>query len=314
MQDKDGILTKVAYMYYIDDLSQQEIAERLELSRSKVSRMLQEAKNKGIVEIKITPSNSRCFELERALKDIYGISEAIVVPVFSTKDDNILQSLGKAGADFLSRNVKEGMTIGFSMGRTLSEVANAISVKDKISCSIVPITGGIGQVNPEIHANDICRRIAVGLGGTAFALYAPAIVSNKSLKEAIKEDPMIQKVFEKAINADITMVSVGHVATSTFVRIGSISEQEASQLQQSGVVGDIASWFFNSDGEILDLEIHNRVVGPDFHAIRRKSKIVLIAGTDFKRNVIGATLRGNLVDTLIVDENVAKYLIESALN
>lgn len=312
MQDRDGLLTKVAYMYYIDNLSQQEIAASLDLSRSKVSRMLQEAKDKGIVEIKITPINSRCYDLERMLKDKFGINEAIVIPVFSTKEQSVLKSLGRAGAEFLSRSVKQGMTIGFSMGRTLSEVANAVQVKEKISLDFVPITGGLGQVNPEIHANDICRRAAEGFGGTAFPLYAPAIVSNKELKTAIVQDPMIQQVFDKAINADIIVAGVGRVAVSTFVEIGSISEQEVTQLQKDGVVGDIASWFFDANGEILDLDIHNRVVGPDFREIRSKSKIVLVAGTESKQEVIAAALRGKLVDTLITDEKVARYLIELA--
>ncbi|WP_019122253.1 sugar-binding transcriptional regulator [Brevibacillus massiliensis] len=310
MQDRDHYLTKISYMYYIDNLSQQEIATALGLSRAKVSRMIQEAKDRGIVEIKINPTNTRCFELERLLKEKYGLAEVIVIPRFSANDHNILKSLGKAGAEFLARNLKEGMTLGFSMGRTLSEVAHSVSVKEKVPCNVIPITGGLGQVNPELHANDICRRVAEGFGGTAFPLYAPAIVSNAQLKEAIIQDPMIQKVFDEAVSADIIVVSVGHVATSTFIEIGSISEQEAVQLQNHGVVGDIASWFFNANGEILDLEIHKRVVGPDFHEIRSKSKVVLIAGTDFKRDVIAAALRGKLADTLITDEGVAKYLLE----
>ncbi len=310
MQDKDGLLTKISYMYYIDNLSQQEIATALDMSRAKVSRMIQEAKDRGIVEIRIHPANTRCYELERLLKDKYGVSEAIVAPVFSTKEESIVKSLGKYGADYLSQYLKDGMIVGFSMGRTLSEVANAVSSREQVSCSIVPITGGLGQVSPEVHANDICRRVAEGVGGTAFPLYAPAIVSNPEIKEAIIHDPMIQQVFDKAIHADITVVSVGHVAASTFVEIGSISEQEAAQLQQNGVVGDIASWFFNASGELLDLEIHKRVVGPDFREIRRNSKVVLIAGTDFKRDVIAAALRGKLVDALITDESVAKYLID----
>lgn len=312
MQEDMMLLTKVSHMYYIDALSQQEIAHLLELSRSKVSRLLQEAKDKGIVEIKIVTSVTRCFELERSIKEIYGISEVIVVPVYSTKEESLLQSLGKAGAEYLLRNVKDGMTVGTALGRTLNEVANTIHSPLPIDCDVVPITGGIGYINPGMHPNDICRKVAEGLGGTAYSLYTPAIVSNKMLKEAIIEDPMIEKVFEKVVNADITMVSAGHVANSTFIKIGSISGEDAEQLQKSGVVGDISSWFINAEGEVLDLEIHDRVVGPHFKEIRKKSKIVLVAGTNLKRDVIAAALRGKLADVLITDENVAKYLIEMA--
>ncbi|MEW9672116.1 sugar-binding transcriptional regulator [Ammoniphilus sp. 3BR4] len=312
MQDRDGLLTKVAYMYYIDNLSQQEIATQLDLSRAKVSRMIQEAKDRGIVEIKIHPAHSRCYELERILKGKYGISEALVAPVYSTKEESILKSLGKLGAEYIYQNVKEGMTIGCSMGRTLSQLANAFQSKVKVACNVVPISGGLGNINPEIHANEICRRLAESLGGTVFPLYAPAIVSSEEIKDAIMQDSMIEQVLEKATNADITIVSVGVVSSSTFLDIGSITEQEAMQLEREGVVGDIASWFFGATGEILDLDFHKRVVGPNFYEIRNGSKVILVAGTQSKRDVIAAALRGKLVDTLITDENVAKYLIELA--
>lgn len=76
------------------------------------------------------------------------------------------------------------------------------------------------------------------------------------------------------------------------------------------MVGDVASWFINANGHVLDVEIHDRVVGPNFAEIREKSKVVLVAGTDLKRDVIAAALRGKLADALITDENVAKYLID----
>lgn len=312
MREDIMLLTKVSYMYYLDNLSQQEIADQLELSRSKVSRLLQEAREKGIIEIKIVTSVTRCFDLERMVKEKYGISEVIVVPVYSTTEESLLKSLGQAGAEYLLNNVTDGMTVGIALGRTLNEVANSISAPQPINCDVVPITGGIGHINPGMHPNDICRKVAEGLGGTAYSLYTPAIVSNKELKEAIREDPMIEKVFEKILHTDITMVSVGYVANSTFIKIGNITGEYAEQLKQKGVVGDISSWFINADGEVLDLEIHDRVVGPHFLEIRQKSKVVLVAGTKLKQDVIAAALRGKLADVLITDEHVAKYLIDIA--
>ena len=312
MQKKTDILTQISYLYYIDNFSQQEIAQKLNLSRSKVSRLLQEARDKGIVEIHIKSSESRSFDLEKKVKDIYDLEDTIVVSTFSMREENILKAIGKAAANFLIQYAKDQMTIAFSMGKTLRYVADHVETNKKIDCHIVPITGGIGHVNPEVHANEICRRVAEGLGGISYPLYAPAIVANPSLKEAIVEDPMIQKVFRKSLDAEWTFVSVGNVTASTFVRIGSISQDEANELKRMGAVGDIASKFINKDGEILDLDIHRRVVGPDFHQIRKKSKVVLVAGTKKKAEVIQASLKGKCADILITDEEVAYELIENA--
>lgn len=309
MQNDDELLTKLAYMYYIDNLPQAKIAETLGISRSTASRLLQTARDRGIVKVEINSANSRCYSSEKILKEKYNIVEAIVVPVYSTKPDNILKTLGQAGANFLKQNIEDGMTVSFSMGKTLSAVADCLEIEKKIQCSVIPITGGQGQVRPEYHSNDICRRVADHFGGIAHALYAPSIVSSESLKKGIIADPMIQKVFEHAKKADFTVVSVGNISTSTFLDLGIISREESKEMKELGVIGDIGGWFLDSKGEILDLEIHKRVVGPDLMEVSSNSKIVLMAGADSKKEVIKAALMGNWIDVLITDEEVANYLI-----
>lgn len=302
-------------MYYIDNIPQQSIAEKLNLSKSKVSRLLQESRNKGIVEIKVNTNPLRNYELERLIREIYGISEAIIVPNYTTEKESVIKLLGKAGADYLTRNVEEGMRIGFGSGKTLSEVANHIDPAQQINCEVVPLVGGIGEVASDVHANDICRRIAEKLGGISHQLYAPAIVSKKSLKEEIIADPMIQNIFNKMADTDINMISAGHVTNSTYVQLESIKKEESIEMEKCGVVGDISSWFIDKNGKLVDLEINDRVIGHNIFENGRKTKPsinVLVAGTWIKRDVIAAILRGKLIDVLITDEEVARYLIDIA--
>lgn len=309
MQNDNEIVTQVAYMYYIDNLPQTEISSILGISRPTVSRLLQTARDKGIVKIEIDSPNIRCFAAEKLLKEKYPIEEAIVVPIHSSKEENILSELGKAGMQFLKRNIKAGMTVAVAMGKTLSEVANHLEEVEKKACNIVPLTGGLGQVSPELHSNDICRRMAEKIGGTAFPFYAPAIVYSEEIKEALTGDPMIQQVLEMARNADMTIAGVGNVSNSTFIDLGIISKEESEEMKKYGVVGDIGSWFFDDKGNILDLELHKRVMGPDFRKVRENSKVVLVAGTEAKQEVIKSVLSGKLADVLITDEKVADFLI-----
>lgn len=303
-------LIKIAYLHYIDDLPQNEIAKMMGISKSSVSRALQTARDRGIVTIEINMNNEKCYYLQKKIKAMYNIETAIVVPNYTHKRSNVLVELGKAGAEYLKQIVKDGMTISISMGRTLSEVANYLEVDKEVTHNIVPISGGLGQVSPELHSNDICRRIAEKFNGIAYPLYAPAVVSTKSLKEGIMDDPMIQKVVNMAKSADYTLVSVGNIADSTYLDLGIISQHESKEMQEIGAIGDIGGNFFNGKGEVLDLDIHDRIIGPDFKELRKHSKIIMVAGDRTKEKVIQSALLGNLADVLITDEQVASNLIK----
>src|SRR5690625_665505 len=184
---KNDFLSRIAYLHYMDNLPQNEIAKIMGISRSSVSRAIQTARDRGIVTIKINAKNEQCYYLEKKLETLYGIDTAIVVPVYSSKANNILGDIGKAGATYLEKIVKDGMTLSVSMGKTLSELADNLEVENEVQFNIVPISGGLGQVNPELHSNDICRRFAEKFNGVAYPLYAPAVVSTESLKIGIME-------------------------------------------------------------------------------------------------------------------------------
>lgn len=306
----NDFLSRIAYLYFIDNTPQNEIAKIIGISRSSVSRSLQIARDRGIVTIEINTNSEHCYSLEKKIEMMYRIKKAIVVPSYSKNTDSILKDLGKAGANYLEKILKDGMTLSVSMGKTLSEVANNLEVEMDVKCNIVPISGGLGQVNPELHSNDICRRFAVKFNGVAYPLYAPAVVSTDALKEGIMEDPMIQQVVNMAKNADYTLVSVGNIANSTFIDLGIINPLESKAMQDLGAIGDIGGYFFNKKGEIINLDIHNRVIGSNFEELRKRSKIILVAGTESKQEVIQSALLGDLADVLITDESVANYLVK----
>ena len=312
MDDRVLLLTKIATMYYMDNLSQAEIASIIKMSRPTVSRALEEAKQRGIVEVRVNYPVLRYSDLEKKIKEKFNIKDAVVVPVFSAKDENIVRSLGEAGAHHILENVYDGITIGFAMGKTLYEVANELTkqkVSKKIKCRVVPIIGGTGHVEPELHANELCRRVAEALGGDFHPLYVPAIAENKYKRDLFMEDSLVQSVFKITLSADITYVSAGNLNSSTFIKIGTVKKEESENLKIKGIVGDVGAWFFDKDGRFPDMEINNRVVGVDFNEIRKKSKIVLIAGTDSKKQIIKSALQGDWVNTLITDENVCNYLL-----
>ena len=313
MDDRALLLAKIATMYYLDNLSQQEISNIVKISRPTVSRALMEAREKGIVEITIHSTIPRVYKLEQKIMEKYSLDEAVIVPVLSLQDDNILKSLGDAAAYYLYENAKDNMTIGFSMGKTLDQMANSLknhSINKNINLNVVPIVGGAGYQAPHLHANDICRRVAEVFGGEFFPIYVPAIAENEKKKLDFMSEPLVNKVFEMSLNADIIFVSVGKVDSSTFLKIGSIDESETNNLIKQGIIGDIGSWFFDENGNFPNIEINKSIVGLNFSKLRKNSKVILVAGTEPKKEVIKSALKGGWVDTLITDEDVCKYLLQ----
>lgn len=301
------LLSKIAFMYYIDNLSQQEIANLLGISRSKVSRLLLSAREKKIVQIHIVAPVTRCTELEQELKELYRLEEAVVVPVYSVKEDNILDSLGKAGADFILDHIYDGCRLGFSTGETLKRVANHLESKAMFpACEIVPIMGGIWRENAsEIDANTLSQRVAEKLGAKFYSLYSPAFISDEQLRRLIVKEYHIRKVLDKILQLDITFISVGAELPNY------LSEKDKKQAKEKNVAGDVAGWLYDRNGNIVDLPIHRKLISPNIQEISRNSKIVLISGTEKKKEAILSALQGNWVHSLITDEQVAEFLIKA---
>lgn len=300
------LMSKVAFMYYFDNLSQQQIANLLNISRSKVSRLLFSAREKEIVQINIATPVTRCADIEVHLKELYQLDQVMVVPVYSIKEDSVLDSLGKAGADFILDHIEDGEKIGFSTGETLKRVANHLeNTKTLSSCEILPVMGGVWMENAsEIDANTISQRIAEKLGAKCYSLYAPAFISDPQLRELLVQNFYIRNVLDKILQTNITFVSVGSELPNY------LTDSDKEQAQQRGVVGDVAGWLFDSDGKIVDMPIHKKLISPNILEIGKESKIVLISGTERKKAAILAALRGQWVDCLITDEGVADFLIK----
>lgn len=331
------LLAKVAHLYYVEDRSQQEIAGLLGYSRSMVSRLLTEARASGVVRVEITGLEAHLYRLERDMAKRYGLRQVVVVPVVGDTEDEVVRQLGKAGAAFLWENLRRGMIIGISWGRTLEAVARQLKVQprdlvDRLSAgagpaaagphrlpvgapaAVVPLVGGAGQIDPQLHANEICRRAAQALGGPAKMLYAPAVVSNEATRDALYADPSIQEVFDLARRADIALVGIGGAEGSvTWLARAGLRQEVGQTLAGLGVVGDVNSWFFDSRGRFIDTPLAHRTVALSPADLGRAGELVAVAGHPKKVAAIRAALEGRLVTGLITDERVARILLDEAV-
>ena len=308
LDDGVRLLEKVARLYYEDDLTQQEIADQLGMSRPKVARLLKQAKERGIVKIEIV-SKPALSGLERALERRFGLKEAVVVRVNSNNEALLQREIGSAAADCFLRVVNDEDTVAVSWGRTLFELVGALRPQH-VHARIVQMVGGFGRIDINIHASEIARRIAEKLDGSYMPLHAPAIVQNAAIQRAMMEDVSVHDVMEAARQARIALVGIGTPNTrSVLVESGYLSIEEMEVIKQVAV-GDICAQFFTADGHIYESSLRHRVVGLPLEELKQIEYVLAAAGGTAKTAAILGALRGRLINMLVTDETTAEAILK----
>lgn len=311
--DEQRLLVKVSKMYYEEGLAQDDIILRLNLSRSKISRLLQQARDEGIVQITVSTPRHLFSDLETRLEKTYGLDEVIVVEAHTDDSrENIIHELGVAAAGYLERSVTAETILGISWGSTLHSMVAALHSKHLPKTKVVQIIGGLGQPEAEVHATDLCHRLARSLGSQLTLLPVPGIVASQQACHVLLSDLYIRQVIEMFNHLDIAFVGIGAPhPNSVLIRDSSIlSSAELDCLLQNGAVGDIALRFFDAQGGPVQSDIDQRVIGITFEQLKRTPRVVGIAGGPEKFQAILGVLRGKLVNVLITDSKTAEKLIQ----
>lgn len=306
------LLLKVSKLYYQKNLTQHEISQRLNLSRPKISRLLKQAEEVGVVKISIMPQPGIHTDLEEALEDKYGLKEAVVVEV-SEPASQIAASreVGAAAADYFSRVVNDPCLIGVSWGTTLQAMADGLHAEDHHNSQVVQLIGGLGMPESEAHASYILRRVVSQTGSRLSILNVPGIVDTAEVKAAVMSDSHVREVFNLFREIDIAFVGIGApTPDSVVMRDGTILDQaELDILLSKGAVGDICLRFFDESGAIVHSGIDERVIGITLEELKQINQVVGVAGGPQKDKVIHAALQGKLINILVTDHISAGKLL-----
>lgn len=308
--DRKKLLYKVAKAYYEDGMTQDQIGKRVGLSRIKVSRLLQQARNERIVQITIVPPQQPNAECERALEARYRLDEAVIISPATYDKPTLLRELGQAATDCLLRTLQGNEVLALSWGTTLLAVVDALPTKSWPAMRVVQMLGGLGRPEAETHGTEIAQRTAQAFGARPRLLVAPGIVTSKLVRDALITDPQIADTLALAAKASIALVGIGRpTPDSVVMQAGTLTQQEIEQLQAHGAVGDIALRFFDADGQAVQHEINDRIIGLDLEQIKAIPRVIGVAGGVEKLEVIRAALRGRLINVLVTDDQTAAQLL-----
>ena len=204
------LLTKVSSMYYDDGLKQEEIVDRLHLSKSKVSRLLQRARDEGIVKTYVISPPGIFSEIESRLESKYRINEVIITDVREPNRSDVLsRDLGIAAAGYFSRVIEENDVVGIAWGYTINGMVGALEPRSYPNVKIVQLTGGIGKPESENYATELCHKMARTLSCKLALLPAPGVVKDRQMREVFMADNQIQQVFN--LFSKISLAFVGKI-------------------------------------------------------------------------------------------------------
>jgi len=311
LRDQRKFAARASWYYYKTGMTQGEIAKRLGINRARVINILNEARKDGTVTFHISGEDSEVMDLEVQLKEKWGLRDVFLTPgVF---DEELKNDLSMAGAQYLEMNLpsKESL-IALGWGETISGITRNLGRVIPERTSFVTLCGGVMHyLSEHTPAN-----VGTPLSGFLYPFHViptPLMVGSHELRDQLLNEPEVQHVMNMAQLADIAMVGIGSLKTSTeFEGFGYKSQKELDLLKKRGAVGEMHGEYFNSVGEPLELQHHHRLISIRLETLRKMKHVVGVAGGTDKIEALQAALKGGFIHSLITDEMTAWALLSSS--
>jgi DNA-binding transcriptional regulator LsrR (DeoR family) len=306
------LMTKVARLYHEHGVNQPDIARRLHVSQARISRLLKQAQEQGIVRTTVTVPDGVWTELEDRLEALYGLREAIVVECLDSSEEGIAYDLGVATAAYLETTLTGGDVVGVSSwSGTLLSAADAMRPLPRAGASrIVQLVGGVGNPRAEAHAAHLTQRFAQLTGGEPTFLLAPGIATSARARAALLKDQFVREAVAAWDDVTLALVGIGALEPSSLLQSsGNIfSDRELNALGALGAAGDVCLRFFDGRGEPIVSDFDRRVIGVRLEQLKLVDRCVGVAGSARKYQAIRGAVLGGWVNVLITDHVTAERL------
>jgi len=308
------LINSVLSLYYLEGLTQAQIAKKIGLSTSKVNRLLQKAREMGYVSISIRTPLQHLFDLESKIKELFDLHEVIVIPSDVMNNNSLLSVLGTVAAEFLLQHITDGDVIGVGGGTAINAIVQSIETEKEFDISVVPILGAVqGQITTDV--NYLADQLAKRLGGTVYQLHAPAFVDTAEHCQTVLSISPVKEIIDIASKATIALFGIGTVDpdVSRFVQFTALSPDDMERIaNECGAVGEISAIVYDINGKACASEYNSRVVGLNLEKIHQIPFRIGVAAASAKAAAIYGALRGRHIHVLITDESAAKGILELA--
>lgn len=310
---KDELLSKIAYLYYLENKTQAEIANELGIYRTSISRLLKQARQQGIVKIEISDFDPTIMALERKLKQLFPLKEVQVTaidPLLSSSQKD--QKLAESAASFLKYHFKSGQTIGLSWGSTLGLTIAALEPKKLNHVQVVPLVGGPGYIDTQFHVNTLVYELSKKLNGTGTFINASIIEESPQTKEAILQSKYFVPLHQAWQQIDLAFVTVGSGLTEKSQWRDLLTVKDVEDLKLREAVGECCGRFYDSTGKALNSPVNERTIGLTLAELAKIPTTIAIVRSKQKVHSLLPLLNSGTFNTLLTDQETATELIKRA--
>jgi DNA-binding transcriptional regulator LsrR (DeoR family) len=309
--DRNSLLADVAEMYFLEGKNQAEIARKIGVTRSNVSRMLTEARNAGIIQIQINRPLKEDPSLGQALVECFGLMGARIIDV--DQSNELLEKLGKVAGDELTHHLKPGWVLGTSWGTAISASVEQMEVPVTISdLKVVQLLGALGARIKEYDGHAIVRRLEAKLDADGIYLNAPFLVDDAKMAKSLLENRGVEESLSFGKRADIALLGVGssELQHCSYYLADYVTREEIIAIQKTGAIGDVCGRFYDLHGNIAAEGFQKRLIGIALNDLMRIPVRIGVAGGPAKVNPIIGALRGGFINILVTDTATALQVLE----
>jgi DNA-binding transcriptional regulator LsrR (DeoR family) len=301
------IHARVAWYYYVGGMTQQEIADRLGLTRLRVNRIVGLARTEGLVRIDIRVPLAECIALEERLKARYALDEVTVVP--ATKDPDVQQQvIGEAAGTMLDRMLGDGIGLGVGWGRTLRAAVRRLTARRLAGAWVTSLMGGLTRgsgTNTFEVATEFARVLSAECYYVAAPIYCPSVESRSTLLTHYG----LAEVMRRAREGNIALVSAGDLSPRSLLASTHIVSENCAELVAAGAVGDLLGCFLDAYGRPIDHSLNRRLMALTPAELKAYPHSILASGGEHKLAIVRAILNAGYVRRLVTDEQVAGRLL-----
>ena len=305
---QDELIVIASWLYYVEQMTHEEIAKQLHMSRVSITRLLQRARAEGIVQFTITRPLPKQYRLGNRIKEKYNLSSVTIAKTMSDPNETTKEVCRYAAFEMM-KHLTPDCRLGVAFSSTLSNMIEFLDGKSAPSNIVIQELAGT-YLSPNAPYG-ISWRIAEKLNAKIISLPVPVVVKSESVRNAMMEEPSIKEAFQGISNVDVCIVGLGYIGPeSTLVRTGHFTPEMMNELKRKGAVGDILLHFYDRDGNYVENPIKDRMIILDYDDLKRIPNVIGVATGPEKIVAIHGALKSGTVHHLVTDMETAQSVLD----
>ena len=301
MDYEEALMAKAVWYYYFENLTQQQISDRLGVSRIRVMRLLEKARETGMIRFSLRRGHESRLAAEKRLMERYGLDDVFLVPG-PAEPSETNANIAKAASMYIHERLRENSVINIGYGDTPGRILNNLATIAENTITCVSLTGGVSHYLPNTLSNVFNAKLHL--------IPAPLLASSPEMADAIRQEESVQEISRMISHAELSVVGIGSMDNrATIFHSGILNNNDLLYLSMKGAKGDILSHFFDSEGRPVPSPIEDRLIATSLDKLRSLSHVIGVAAGRIKAEAIRSALRGHLLDILITDTDTAEAIL-----